>query len=130
MRLSFVCLIPVLTGLSMGCAGSAATQPVANVQAALLLQPDPPKVGTAEAIVTLTGQDGQAIQGAMVKLEGNMNHAGMEPVFADARESDPGHYQAVLEFTMGGDWYVLVNATLPDGRKLSQKIDVVGVKSR
>ena len=63
-----------------------------------------------------------------MKLEGNMNHAGMTPVFADARETEPGKYEAALEFTMGGDWFVLVNVTLADGRKLSRKVDVRGVK--
>jgi hypothetical protein len=59
-----------------------------------------------------------------------MNHAGMRPVFADAKEVEPGKYEATLELTMGGDWFVLITGTLPDGRKLHRKVDVPGVKSR
>jgi hypothetical protein len=59
-----------------------------------------------------------------------MNHAGMEPVFVDAKETEPGKYRADLKFTMGGDWFVLVSAALADGRKVNRKIDVPGVKSR
>ena len=54
----------------------------------------------------------------------------MKPVFADAREVEPGKYEAALELTMGGDWFVVVNGTLADGRKLKRKVDVPGVKSR
>lgn len=100
----------------------------ADIHAALAFQPNPPKVGSAEATVTLADASGQPIRGAAVKLEGNMNHAGMEPSFADCRESEPGQYRGELRFTMGGDWFVLVNATLADGRKVSRKIDVRGVK--
>ena len=85
-------------------------------------------MGQATAVVTLKDKDGAPIRGAAVKLEGNMNHAGMTPVFGDARETKPGKYQAPLDFTMGGDWFVLVNVTLADGRKVSRKVDVPGVK--
>jgi hypothetical protein len=51
----------------------------------------------------------------------------MVPVFAPALETAPGRYQAALEFTMGGDWFILVRAELPDGRTMERKIDVPGV---
>ena len=110
-----------------GCAGGVTTG-VGDMTIDLALRPDPPRVGEATAVVTLTDKDGRPVRGAAVKLEGNMNHAGMTPVFADAREAEPGKYEAALEFTMGGDWFVLVNVTFADGRKLSRKVDVRGVK--
>jgi YtkA-like len=126
-------LFPTLFLLAMmpasGCSGGGTRQAGADVKVDLALRPDPPKVGAATAIVTLTDRDGQPIRGATVKLEGNMNHAGMTPVFADAREMEPGHYEASLEFTMGGDWFVLIEAALADGSKLSRKTDIRGVKS-
>jgi hypothetical protein len=111
---------------TLGCAGGATTES-GDVKIDLAFRPDPPKVGQAAAVVTLADKDGQPIRGAKVKLEGDMNHAGMTPVFADAKEVEPGKYEAALEFTMGGDWFVLVNATLADGRKLTRKVDVRGV---
>ena len=42
-------------------------------------------------------------------------------------ETAPGRYQADLEFTMGGDWFILVRAELLDGRSMERKIDVPGV---
>jgi hypothetical protein len=64
-----------------------------------------------------------------VRVEGNMNHAGMRPSFADLHETEPGRYTGTLRFTMGGDWFLLVQATLPDGNQVEQKIDVPGVRS-
>lgn len=69
------------------------------------------------------------VSGARVRLEGNMTHAGMSPVFAEAIEVEPGRYRATLEFTMGGDWVVLVHAVLPDGRKVERQFDVKGVRA-
>lgn len=121
-----------LTVFIAGCTSSTPTSEnaVEDVKVDLAIKPDPPKVGDAEAVVTLKDKDGKPIRGATVKLEGNMNHAGMQPVFADAREIDAGQYQATLKFTMGGDWFILITGSLPDGRKLNRKIDVPGVKSR
>jgi hypothetical protein len=113
-----------------GCQRSRAPDGASDVKLDWFLEPDPPEVGQATAIVKLTGKDGEPIQGATVKLEGNMSHPGMTPVLADAQETGPGSYKANLDLTMGGDWFFLVNATLADGRKLSRKIDVLGVKSK
>jgi hypothetical protein len=93
----------------------------------LSIEPDPPRIGPALVTVELRDAGGQLISGAAVDLEGNMSHAGMVPVFAQAREVAPGRYQANLEFTMGGDWFILVQASLPDGRSMERKMDVPGV---
>jgi hypothetical protein len=93
----------------------------------LAFEPDPPQIGPAALTVTLRDAGGQPIAGAVVKLEGNMNHAGMVPVFAEASEVAPGRYRADLDFTMAGDWFILVRADLPDGRSMERKVDVPGV---
>ena len=111
----------------LGCTGDRTTENTGDVTINLAFRPDPPKVGATVALVTLTDRDGHPIQGAALKLEGNMNHAGMTPLFASAREVQPGRYEAALEFTMAGDWFLLIDATLADGRKLHRKVDVRGV---
>jgi hypothetical protein len=118
---SLCCL---LLGLA-GCARGGRDLP--DVGVALAIEPQPPQLGPAVITVTLTDAEGQAIRGAVVGLEGNMSHAGMVPVFATATEVAPGEYRADLEFTMGGDWFILVRADLPDGRSMERQIDVPGV---
>jgi hypothetical protein len=93
----------------------------------LAIAPQPPQIGPAIITATLRDANGQPIEGAEVELEGNMNHAGMVPVSAKASEVAAGRYEADLEFTMGGDWFILVRARLPDGRSMERAIDVPGV---
>jgi YtkA-like len=96
----------------------------------LTVSPNPPSVGAATVSLALSDVDGRPIEGATVELEGNMSHAGMAPVFAQAGEVEPGHYEAPFQFTMGGDWFILVKATLPDGRRLERQMNLPGVTSR
>jgi hypothetical protein len=122
-RLAALCCL-LLLGVG-GCARGGQDLPDVGVD--LVIEPEPPQLGPATLTVALTAADGQPIAGAAVELEGNMNHAGMVPVFVQASEIEPGRYQADLEFTMGGDWFILVRADLPDGRSMERKIDVPGV---
>lgn len=93
------------------------------------IDPSPPRVGTARVALRVSDAAGRPLSGARVTLEGNMSHAGMRPVFGEARESGAGRYESALEFTMGGDWVILVRLTLPDGRKIERQFDVKGVQS-
>jgi hypothetical protein len=100
---------------------------LADVTVELTIEPSPPQIGPATITVSLRDAGGRPISGAQMDLEGNMSHAGMVPVFAPATEVEPGLYQADLEFTMGGDWFILVRADLPDGRSMEHKVDVPAV---
>lgn len=91
--------------------------------------PDPPSAGPSTVRFALTdAATGRLLQGAKVKLEGNMSHAGMKPVFGTAREVAPGRYEAPLELSMGGDWILLFEATLSDGRTLRRQVPLPGVR--
>jgi hypothetical protein len=68
------------------------------------------------------------ITGAQIAIEADMSHAGMSPRFAEAKEADPGRYDAHLEFPMAGDWVILLRVTLPDGKKMERQFDVSGVR--
>ncbi len=114
----------LLLGLS-GCDRGRGGLP--DVQVELAVEPQPPQMGPAVVLVSLTGADGRPLPGAQVELEGNMSHAGMVPVLAPAVEIEPGRYRGELKFTMTGDWFILVRATLADGRSLEEKVDVPGV---
>jgi len=57
-----------------------------------------------------------------------MSHAGMTPVFAEASETEPGHYRSMMELSMAGDWHVTVHLTLPDGRRLDHEFEIRGVE--
>lgn len=125
-KLLFLILAALLIfGVTTACRGEEDT--LQDVAVGLQVMPDPPRIGSAVVEVTLLDAAGQPVAGAEMSLEGNMNHAGMVPVLARAAEVSPGHYEAALEFTMGGDWFILVEATLTDGRTLKRKVAVPGV---
>jgi YtkA-like len=58
-----------------------------------------------------------------------MSHAGMAPVFADAKEIEPGRYQSNMELSMAGDWQVSARVTLADGRQFDRELEIKGVSA-
>ena len=92
------------------------------------LNPQPPRVGAETIDVELRDAQGQAVSGAHVELEGNMSHAGMSPVIGVMREIESGKYRGTLPLTMAGDWIVLVNVTLSNGRHAEHQIELNGVR--
>lgn len=124
------CLFIVLTLLlatSAGCqraSQQAASDQAPEIAAALAIDPEPAVVGPAMLQVTLTDASGAPIDGASVSLKGDMSHAGMAPVLAQASGGAAGVYQAQWRWTMAGDWVVTVTATLPDGRTLVRRFDL------
>ena len=92
------------------------------------ITPQPVRVGSATFKFTMSDAEGKPVSGARVRLEGNMTHPGMKPEFADAKELAPGQYEAALEFTMAGDWIIMLHATLQSGEKLERQVAVRGVR--
>ncbi|MCA9125024.1 MAG: FixH family protein [Planctomycetales bacterium] len=129
MRNSFIVSLGVCAAFLI-CAGcSSPSSEASQTKVDLTIDPSPPLVGDADVSLTLSDARGAKLEGADVQLEGNMNHAGMKPSFAELHEVEPGRYAGKLAFTMGGDWFILVTAKTPDGKTVNRKIDVPGVKS-
>ena len=124
----WLALTVVLGAAACSPPGPDAGAPDVTVSCSIL--PSPPVTGPARVELALADSGGVPVAAHAVRLEANMNHAGMAPVLADARPTDGGGYSADIEFTMGGDWYLLIEATLEDGRTLQRRIDVPGVRSR
>ena len=91
------------------------------------ISPQPVRVGPVTITLRIADVSGRPVTGARMAIEGNMSHAGMTPVFAEAIETGDGRYRASLELSMAGDWVVLVHATFPDGRKLEHQFEINGV---
>lgn len=75
------------------------------------------------APVTVHVLDGsQGVSGAEVEVQGDMSHAGMQPVIVVAAESEAGVYRAEgFAFTMAGDWFVTATVETADGREASEE---------
>lgn len=113
-----------------GCAGRGQNSDSGQDRATITLRTDPatPTSGPARLIVHLVTPDGTPLTGARVKVEGNMSHAGMQPVNGDAQEQGGGDYVVEgFQFTMGGDWLLTVRATLSDGTRVQKNVPIDGV---
>ena len=90
---------------------------------------EPPAIGPAPVVVRLTDPEGEGIDGASVRLEGDMTHAGMVPVLTDAVGAGDGVYRADdMHFTMAGDWIITITVTA-DGKR-SSSVLLVNVPAR
>lgn len=117
---SYLALFVVLCLVALAACRQTATGPVdgaPDVAMTLATADDAPLVmGPFQWLVTLHDADGQPIDDAAISLRGDMNHAGMVPVEATAAPQGDGAYLADFEWTMAGEWFVTVEATLSDGR--------------
>lgn len=91
------------------------------------LEAAPP--GEAYLVAVVTDADGNPVTDATVALEGNMNHAGMVPVFSepvrdDADGATDGRYRVPFEFTMLGDWIISVTVARADGDEATTDIEL------
>lgn len=84
----------------------------------------PPPVGPGRLAVRLSDASGKPVAEAVVAVRGDMTHAGMTPVLAEAEFVGDGIYQAEMDWTMAGDWVMTVDATLPDGRASSRQFEL------
>lgn len=94
------------------------------------IDPSPARVGKATIHFVLRDSSDQRIEGADVELEGLMSHPGMEPVFAESEEINPGKYSAEIEFTMAGDWIINFNSRLDEANVAEHQIRISGVRSQ
>ena len=120
------CLLPIVL-LVAGCQPPGESSP--EIALTWQVAPDPPRIGRTTVTVTLADSLGRPVRGARVTLEGTMTHPGMQPVLAEAHEVAPGQYAAPLDLTMGGDWMLLLHASLPDGRSVQRQQELRGVRA-
>nr|WP_290666810.1 FixH family protein [Ardenticatena sp.] len=112
-----------LLGLTVAC---ARRENSASVLANLSIMPG--TVGTNDVRVQLSHVDNTPVVGAQVKVIGNMNHAGMEPSIASLTETAPGVYEGVIELTMPGEWFAIVEVTLESGETVELELPLPEVK--
>ncbi len=85
----------------------------------------PPGVGKYTLNVSVFDSENNPVNNAQVSVKGDMTHAGMLPVLATATNGDKGQYKVPFEWTMGGDWIVTIQVTLPDGTVAEESFPMV-----
>ena len=83
------------------------------------------RVGETTLLVTARDAEGAVIaEPGALSLRGDMKHAGMVPVFAEAETAIAGVFALPFEWTMGGSWIVEAALTLPNGEVARQTFNV------
>ena len=114
-----------LLAVSLACRGAGQARDVSLSWTA----PAKPVVDESfTADVTLRDASGHPVRGARLEVQAFMSHPGMAPVIAIAAERDGGIYRTDLRFAMAGQWIVMVDVALPDGRTLKQRVDTLDVR--
>ena len=122
---TFFALLLLTLLIPLAACARQSQQPAAgDVEMTLAVRPDPPTVGDASLEITLTDGEGNPIDDARLNVKGDMSHAGMEPVLAEVEGGAGGVYQVPFRWTMGGDWFVTVDAVLADGTTVSRRFDL------
>ncbi len=114
-RLLILALL-LLTGLAAaGCSRVSQEAQQTQLQIELIEPLFPPAVGKDTLNIRLFDENDNPINDATIAVRADMTHAGMIPILGNATEGDKGLYKVPFEWTMGGDWVVVIQATLPDG---------------
>lgn len=131
-RRALASTIVLLLALALaGCASrGGATGTGGTVAVHVTTHPAPATMGPARIVVLLSGPADEPIGGATVRVEGTMSHAGMVPVIRDAAETAAGQYEVDdFEFTMAGDWVLVVSGTTSAGDPISKQVKINGVRT-
>jgi hypothetical protein len=119
----------LVIAFALGAGGCRTPQPATDSSLTIdyEITPHPPHVGPATVTLKILDAAGDPLPEASVHLEGNMTHAGMAPTFAEAHEITKGKYRATLDFSMSGDWIIVVKVVTKGGKKIEKQLEVKGV---
>ena len=122
-------MLAALAILFVPACGPRAEQP-GNLDATIdSISPQPAAVGDAVITLEVRDADGNPLKGVKIQVEGTMTHAGMPPVVVATEHLGDGTYATQgFKFTMGGDWVIIVRATLANGRVAEQRVSLNGVQ--
>ncbi|MCL5997989.1 MAG: FixH family protein [Chloroflexi bacterium] len=130
-RIGVVMSVLIFAGwLLVACGVPTATPtaaPIANELAIeLTTDPDPPKAGDLEIIVTVKDSTGKPVEGAEVRVSANMTAMDMGRMTGKATDQGGGRYALKAQLAHGGEWKFTVQVDkpgLPQGIK-EEKLDV------
>jgi len=78
-------------------------------------------VGQSQISVSIRDKNGNAIENpGTIALRGDMDHAGMAPVFAESSQAIKGVFTLPFEWTMAGTWILEANLTMDSGEQVTE----------
>ena len=128
-RAASIVLLALLAALVLSACGPRGEQTGALDVTVVSVSPDPATVGDAVITLEIHDADGNPVEDATIEVEGTMTHGGMKPVIVETESLGEGKYATQnFKFTIGGDWVLIVRATLADGSTAARQVDLKGVQ--
>lgn len=129
MRAAYAIVCFLLVGLMLSACQRQSQSSSTSLTMTLRTEPAPPVVGKGQIEVMVSAPGTGPMTDARVEVEATMAHAGMKSSFATLQHRADGTYEGSLDWTMGGDWIVIVRVTPPSGTVVEQRFPVAGVRS-
>jgi hypothetical protein len=100
-----------------------------EIQSTWAVTPPQPIVGAdVTADLTLAGESGQPLSGAVIQFEGHMDHPGMAPVIVKAQDMSNGHYSGTMRLTMAGNWTLIATGQLAGGTRFYRQLGALSAR--
>jgi hypothetical protein len=123
-RLKLLSILLLLSLLLPACGRRESVDEAPELMVELEVIPSPPNPGPTLLMIQILDERGGEIEEFTLDVRGDMSHAGMTPVIVERANGRAGTYAVPFEWTMAGDWFVTITATLPDGRSLVRTLPV------
>ena len=82
-------------------------------------------VGESTLLITVRDADGNAVQNpGTLSVRGDMDHAGMIPVFGESKTAVDGVFTVPFQWTMAGGWIVEASLKLDSGDVVTQNFNL------
>lgn len=114
--------------LLLAACGGRVSQQVDAGDVVMEFEPMSTAVGETMVMITLKDGAGSPINDATLSVKGDMTHAGMTPVVEEIASGENGVYEVPFEWTMGGDWFVTVDAALADGTIVTRRFEDISIE--
>jgi hypothetical protein len=120
-------MIGMLAFVGMLLAACGTPTPTANsLNIQFTTNPEPPRVGDVEYIVTVQDSSGKAVEGAQVHVSANMTSMNMGLMTGVATDQGSGRYALKTKLAQSGEWKFTIQVDkpgIPQGIK-EVKLDV------
>jgi copper(I)-binding protein len=113
--------LPAFLALVLLVAAACRQQQISAADIQIDLQASETIVGETMLTLMVTGDNGEPLSNpGTLSIRGDMRHAGMVPVFAEAESATAGVFSLPFEWTMAGSWLVEASLKLPNGDVASE----------
>lgn len=125
LQLGFMIGLLAFIGALLAACGTP-TPAASSLNIQFTTNPDPPKVGDVEYIVTIQDSSGKTVEGAEVHVSANMTAMNMGLMTGLATDQGGGRYTLKTKLTQSGEWKFTIQVDkpgIPQGVK-EVKLDV------